>query len=113
MTGVVTKLTRYPTKASLPSRATYTVKGDDGYIYPLLGIDKESTVGNICTKDTKAGHVIETKNDFTMIECPKDDEYRIHNVSVLRELCKKKGLPKYGSKVVLIERLVAWDGINS
>jgi hypothetical protein len=113
MTGVITKLTWYPTKVTQPVRATYTVKGDDGFIYPLLGINNESPAGNICTKDTTAGHIIETKSDFEMIEAPKDDEYRIHNVSVLRELCKKKGLPKYGTKAELIARLVARDGINS
>jgi hypothetical protein len=109
MTGVITKLTWYPTKAHQPIRATYTVKGDDGLIYPLLGIDKESPVGNICTKDTAAGHIIETETDFAVFEAPKDDEYRIHNVSVLRELCKKKGLPKYGTKAELIERLLISD----
>ena len=113
MMGDVTTLTWYPTKPHQKPRATYTVRGDDGLIYPLLGIDKESDVGNICSKDTKIGHIIDYKSDYEDLERPKDDKYRIHNVSVLRELCKKKGLPKYGSKAVLIERLVAWDRINS
>jgi hypothetical protein len=112
MTGVITKLTWYPVKASQAPRATYTVKGDDGLIYPLLGVDKECSVGNICSKDTKAGRIIETKYDYEMIESPKDDKYRIHNVITLRELCKKRGLPKYGSKRSLIEKLLAHDNLQ-
>jgi hypothetical protein len=114
MTGVITKLTWYPTKATQPIRATYTVKGDDGLIYPLLGIDKESEGGNICTKDTKAGHIIERSIDYEDIKQPSSDElkYKVHGISDLRELCKKRKLAKYGRKADLIDRLIIWDKRN-
>ena len=112
MAGVVTKLTWYPVKPHQKPRATYTVRGDDGLNYPLLGVDGESSVGNICTKDTKAGHVIERESDFEELERPKDDKYRIHNVNVLRDLCKQRKLPKYGSKNSLIERLITYDDLQ-
>lgn len=113
MAGVITELTWYPVKANQRPRATYTVKGDDGMFYPLLGVDKEGSVGNICTKDTKAGRVIERSTDFEILERPRDDKYRIHNLTVLRDLCKQRKLPKYGSKSTLIMRLVAHDDAQS
>lgn len=109
MAGVITKLSWYPVKYGQKPRATYTVRGNDGFIYPLLGIDKESTVGNICSKDTKAGRVIERSTDYEPLERPQTDTYKIHKINVLRELCKKRKLPKYGTKSALIERLTNWD----
>lgn len=112
MTGVITKLTWYPVKIHQKPRATYTVRGDDGLMYPLLGIDKESSVGNICTKDTKAGHVIERKDDYEELVRPKGDEYKSQKLDTLRDLCKQRKLPKYGSKSDLINRLVLHDELQ-
>ena len=112
MTGVITKLTWYPVKPHQKPRATYTVKGNDGMFYPLLGIDNESSIGNICTKDTKAAHIIERTDDYEELKRPTGDKYRVQRISTLRELCKQRKLPKYGNKDVLIERLVIYDELN-
>ena len=113
MMGAITKLTRYPVrKPGQIARATYTVRGDDGIIYPLLGIDKESTIGNICTKDTKLGHIIDYKSDYEDLERPRDDKYRIHTLAILKGICKKRSLKTSGRKADLIKRLVDWDDIN-
>ena len=68
--------------------------------------------GNILSEDTKKGHVIERKEDYEVLERPKGEEYKIHNLSVLREKCKKRKLPYYGSKGAVIDRLLAWDNLN-
>ena len=113
-TGCITKLTWYPVRVGQSTRATYTVKGSDNLMYPLLGLDKESIVGNICTKDTKVGHVIDRSIDYEDIKQPSNDElkYKVHGISDLRELCKKRKLAKYGRKADLIDRLIIWDKKN-
>ena len=111
--GVITKQTFYKApQANAKPKATYTVKGDNGFIYPCLGVDGTMQFGNILSEDTAAGHVIERASDYVVHEAPKDEEYRIHNLNVLRELAKKRKLPYYGSKGALIDRLLAWDKLN-
>lgn len=106
MSGRITSLTWYPVKVHQKPRATYTALGDDGVVYPLLGIDKESMVGNICTKSTKAGrlllnqHEIDTEDDKPTV-CP----FISYNLKDLQEKCKAANIPYYGSKKDLIRRL--------
>jgi hypothetical protein len=99
-------------QANAKTKSTYTVKGDNGFIYPLLGVDGTMNAGNILSEDTKAGYVIERASDYEVLERPKGEEYKIHNLNVLREIAKKRKLPKYGSKGAVIDRLLAWDNIN-
>ena len=68
--------------------------------------------GNILSEDTKLGRVVDRAEDNVVLERPKDEQYKIHNLSVLREIAKKRNLPYYGSKSQVMERLVAWDNIN-
>ena len=111
--GVIRNHTSYRApQANAKTKPTYTVKGDNGFVYPLLGVDGTMQSGNILSEDTKAGHVIERASDYEVHEAPKGEEYRIHNLNVLREIAKKRKLPYYGPKGALIDRLLAWDNLN-
>ncbi len=113
--GIVSKHTFYKApQANAKPKATYTVKGDNGFIYPLLGVDGTMGAGNILSEDTKAGRIIEraADNEEEIYERPVDDKYKIQNLSVLREIAKKRNVPYYGSKSQLIERLIAHDKLN-
>ena len=111
--GVIIMHTVYQApQANAKPKPTYKVKGDNGFIYPCLGVDGTMKAGNILSEDTKLGRVVDRAEDNVVLERPKDEQYKIHNLSVLREIAKKRNLPYYGSKSQVMERLVAWDNIN-
>ena len=110
-TGIVTKHTTFtPNRVNAKPIYTYTVKGNNGFIYPLLGVDGTMSAGNILSKDTKAGHILES--DMYDDEIPEADNrvvYNTYNIGTLQDLCKERKLPYYGTKKILINRLLVSD----
>ena len=93
--GVVSELTWYP---GVVKRATYTAKSG-GVIYPLLGVDCESEVGNILTEDTQAGRVLKhTKDEEVYSVCRIKQSLEGLSLTKLREKAKEMHLPWGGKK---------------
>jgi hypothetical protein len=107
--GTITELTWYPSKVK---QATYTAKGDNGVIYPLLMLDTESEVGNISTKETAAGKIIHRKRDIEEYKAPEHTSFDHLKLKELRELCKKNGISYYGKKAELIKLLSMKENIK-
>jgi hypothetical protein len=109
--GVITKLTYFtPKKINAKKISTYTINGNTGLIYPLVGVDGTMAAGNILSKDTKAGYVLEGLQDE--VAATSDDNrivYKTYTISKLQSLCKDRKLPYYGAKRVLIDRLLLCD----
>jgi len=107
--GTITKLTWYPCKEK---KATYTAKGDNGVIYPLLMLDAESDVGNISTEETAAGRIILRKKDVEEYKASQHTSFDHLKLKELRELCKKNGIAYYGKKAELIKLLSMKENIK-
>ena len=102
--GKVIKLTWYPGNVK---RASYTVKAN-GMIFPLLGIDTESDVGNIYTADTQAGRVLKSERDEEESSvCRVKQSLEGLSLAQLREKAKELNVPWGGKKKgVLLNFLV-------
>lgn len=114
-TGVVSHHTQYKAaKANAKPKPTYTIKGHNGIIYPLVGVDGTMEFGNILSKCTAAQsfdvlndhNTTDPEVDSNNVENNMAKQLKIKTLKDLREMCKKNNIPYNGSKEVVIEKLI-------